>query len=91
MINQRHIEDTLDDIKRIIVYYFDTIDYSIYISEVENILETLASEKSQTDDRLALKSLSELEQRANVYLKKMNSYQVHYQNQDESQGGNESV
>ena len=82
MLNERHIEDTLNDIKKIISSYFDTIDYSDYIETVKNILKNIAKEKKNITDPALRARINELEARSQLYLKKMTSLQSHYEHQE---------
>ena len=85
MTTLRYIEDSLDDIKRIITCYFDTIDYSGYIQDLNNILNVLESKKINNRNEKELAWISDLEKRAHHYLNKAESLQVHYQNQEASE------
>ena len=83
MFKASHIEDTIDDIKRIIYYYSDSIDYTVYIRDLEKALEMIQSEKKECSDQSEIDRLVELEEKVNLYLTKMNAFQRHYKNQDE--------
>lgn len=71
MVNLRHIEDLLDDIKRIICYYSDSIDYSSYIIELEGII----AELDAVQDIEVMAELLKLKQRAKLYLLKAKELQ----------------
>ena len=81
MVNLRHIDDTLDDIKKIIFYYADSIDYSDFIEKLEHILDILELEKSGADEE-KLNTISLLECRARDYLAKARTFQIRYLNQE---------
>ena len=82
MFNARHIEGTLDDIKRIISCCGDTIDYTDYIIVLKNIIGILGEEKAKCVNARQAAVLSELMERAICYLKKASAYQRHYANQN---------
>ena len=84
MTTLNYIEDSLDDIKRIISYYSDTIDYSNYIYELNNILEMLEHKSINCTDSNDFTKISNLKNRAHQYLDTAKRLQVHYENQGES-------
>lgn len=85
MFEDGRIEDTLDDIKRIIFYYSDSIDYTDYIKELEAVLMTLKNAQSNNSDSKRRVVLANLEERAKLYLAKVKTYQLHYENQDNTE------
>ena len=85
MFEDGRIEDTLDDIKRIIFYYSDSIDYTDYIKELEAVLITLKDAQSNNSDSKRRVVLANLEERAKLYLAKVKTYQLHYENQDNTE------
>ena len=84
MVDERRIEDTLDDIKRIIFYYSDSIDYSVYIKELVSILNMIKVAK-QNEKLKKSSGLTKLEERAKLYLAKIRVYQSHFENQEVSE------
>ena len=84
MTTLNYIEDSLDDIKRIISYYSDTIDYSNYIYELNNILEMLEHKIINCTDSNDFTKISNLINRAQQYLDTAKRLQVHYESQGES-------
>lgn len=81
MLNRRYIEDTLYSIKKIICYYSDTIDYTTYIEELENCIESLAILKGLTTSETEIKQLEEVSQKAKFYLSKAKVCQTSYLSQ----------
>ena len=77
-----YIEDRLDGIKGIISTYYDTIDYSDYIRDLEKDLVKLNSLKEEYKDLKSQKYLAELEKRAKLYLPRMRAFQTHYDSQE---------
>lgn len=77
-----YIEDRLDGIKGIISTYYDTIDYSDYIHDLEEDLVKLNSLKEEFKDLKTQQYLADLENRAKLYLPRMRAFQAHYVNQE---------
>ena len=82
MVEEMRIEDTLDGIKRIITSYYDTIDYSDYIRDLEKVLEKLNVLKKNSKDLKSQQRLAGLEDRTKFYLSRMRAFQAHYENQE---------
>ena len=85
MTTLRYTEDSLGDIKNIISYYFDTIDYTSYIQELDKIINNLNGLKDKCTTSEELRILNILHNKANTYLAKAKSLQRLY----EAQGVNE--
>lgn len=84
MFNLRHAEDTLDDIKKIICYYSDSIDYTVYIQELESIIGDVEAAKNSGAE-VDLAELLKIENRAKLYLARTKTLQARYENQESSE------
>jgi len=71
--------DSLDDIKNIMYYCFDTIDYKTYINELNGIIENLSDMLKDCDKEADYESCSLLKQVAEKYLKKAKRLQKVYE------------
>ena len=86
MIREMRIEDSLDDMKRILYYYFDTIDYTTYIRDIKRIIDSIKEAIQESLDSEQIERLKKLEERANFYLERMQNFQSHYENKGEEPG-----
>ena len=75
----RHIMDSLEDIKKIMYYCFDTIDYTTYIKELNNIIENLSEMLNSCNNEADYETCALLMQTAETYLKKAKSLQRIYE------------
>lgn len=85
MINIRYTEDSINDIKKIICYYSDTIDYTVYIQDLETIIDRIKTAKGYCSDTNELTQLSLLEEKAAFYLEKTRDLQLKYENSQNEQ------
>lgn len=91
MFKENYIEDSLDSIKNILYYSFDTIDYTPYISDLERIICVIEEEQKDCVDEEKLNRLVSLNGRAQDYLAKIKTFQKHFdakQKEDEEMGIN---
>lgn len=86
MLNLRYAEDTINDIKKIICYYADSIDYSEYIEELEDIIDKIIHIKNLGASEKEVAGLNALEEKANIYLEKARSLQLSFESQNIREG-----
>jgi len=77
-MNERYIEDSLNDIRNIIVCYSDSINYSTYINDLEKILNEIDELMENCNNKEEFQRLTELKGRAYDYIFKAKTLQVQY-------------
>jgi len=75
---ERHILDSLNDIKKIMYYSFDTIDYSVYITELNSLIEQLSEMLNVSDNKEDYDRIFALKKSVEFYLKKAEELQNIY-------------
>lgn len=75
MVQERYIEDTVNDVKNIITFYFDSIDYTTYIVDLEESLEQVETLISVSNSDEEINRLLKLKERVLAYLSKTKDLQ----------------
>ena len=87
MFKENYIEDTLDGIKNIIYYAYDTINYEDYIKQLEGIIAEIDNEQKVCVEEERFARLTKLKQRAEEYLSKAQCFNRHFINQQNEEMG----
>ena len=85
MQKEHLILDTLNDIKNIILYYSETIDYTIYIKELNKTLSDISDMLSRCESEEDFERISGHQKRAEMYLSAAKSMQKQYEQSKEAQ------
>ena len=79
------IEDSLDDIKRIMYYHYESIDYTQYIEDLNGYINEINDMLELCDSDSEKAELEALKERAESYLAKVKEFQRVYENSLESE------